>query len=196
MGLYNFQERFEDGIRTGRIQHTIRGPRFYGRQRMPGVQDGVGDVMHLYAGMRTKACRLLGRFVCAAVEQIRIAKEWRLVGGKEWHKEFVPAIWINGEMLSPDESEDFARRDGFKSFAAFQRYWCMSGDLPFEGFVLHWDFERPVKVRAVCAPKRKRPTSRKGVRSVTEARHSEQPGPRRSTATARSRLTNQGRGPI
>jgi hypothetical protein len=172
MGLYNFQERFEDGIRSGQIRHTIRGLRFYGRQRAPGRQDGPGDVMHLYAGMRTKACRLLGRFVCTAVEQIRIAVKW-----KSWTS---TRIWINGEILSVDESEEFARRDGFASFAVFQRYWKThrGGDLPFDGFVFHWDFEHPVAVRAVSAPKKNSARRQKGVRSAAEARFSGASGSR------------------
>jgi hypothetical protein len=118
MGLYNFQPRFVRKILRGEKTHTIRAARVH--------QDKPGNTMHLYTGLRRKGARLLGRFRCSAVQEILI---YRQEGQRA-------NIWIDGQRLSVDESELFARRDGFTSFADMMRFW--SGRLPFRGFIFHW----------------------------------------------------------
>ena len=62
MGLYNFKQRFAPLILDGRKRHTIRATR-----RVP---DKVGNVAHLYTGLRTKNTVLLGRHPITKIEDI------------------------------------------------------------------------------------------------------------------------------
>lgn len=138
MGLYNFQSRFVPKILAGEKTHTIRGDRAY--------PDVVGDIMHLYTGLRTKKARLLMRRECVKVEPIAITRETAVVdppSGDAWE---VVNVIIGDERLSPDECNAFARRDGFESFGDMMEFW--RGRLPFYGCVYHWRFERERKVAA------------------------------------------------
>jgi len=121
MGLYNFQARFVPKIEDGSKRHTIRGRRRY--------EDEPGDTMHLFYGARTKQCRRLMRAPCTKVQLLDI----RPVPGVG------PAIFLDGERLSPDESERLAVADGFNDFAEMMSFW--TGRLPFEGKIYHWNPE-------------------------------------------------------
>ena len=114
MGLYNFRPQFVSKIESGEKTHTIRAPRVH--------QDKPGDTMHLYTGLRRKGARLLGRFECVKVEIIRISE--------------AGLSWIDDILLSRDERQALARRDGFADFREMMRFW--DGRRPFEGFVFHW----------------------------------------------------------
>lgn len=120
MGLYNFQARFVPKIEAGEKTHTIRAKRKH--------PDKPGDLMYLYTGLRTKQARRLragGRSdvpVCAAVQDIRITTGLQII--------------IDGERLTLDEADQFARRDGFQNYGDMMRYW--GENLPFNGDVLHW----------------------------------------------------------
>lgn len=126
MGIYNFQERFVSRIEADPPDktHTIRAKRKY--------PDKPGDPMYLYTALRTKRARRLragGRSevpTCSAVQDIRIVRS----RGKR------AQIFIDGERLTVDEAEAFARRDGFTSFADMMQFW--TGRLPFSGDVYHW----------------------------------------------------------
>ena len=142
MGLYNFQQRFVPFIEDGSKRHTIRGIR-----RNP---DKPGDTCHLYTGLRQPGARLIFRAPCLRVEPIEI-NEWD--GG---------AVYINGERLGHDEMDALAWRDGFRGpqsdwlsigskiiptpgtvKGCFQQMLSFWNDrLPFEGHIVHWDYER------------------------------------------------------
>jgi hypothetical protein len=47
-----------------------------------------------------------------------------------------PAITIDSNVLSSDEMETLARRDGFTSLFHMMQFW--DGRLPFVGHVIHW----------------------------------------------------------
>lgn len=115
MGLYNFKARFVDQILAGHKTHTIRGT----RKRT----DRPGNTMHLYTGLRQKNARLLMRVPCVRVDAITISV----------HHE----VTLGEELLSSDECDALARRDGFATFAEMMEFW--EGRLPFEGHVYHWD---------------------------------------------------------
>lgn len=128
MGLYNFQRRFVAPILSGRKQHTIRATR-----RHP---DKVGNIAHLYTGLRTKKTELLGRFPIVKIEDIDIFE------GCQCHKPTNPPcplafrVKISGEELNSDEREKLARLDGFENFKEMAAFW--KGRLPFKGQIVHW----------------------------------------------------------
>jgi hypothetical protein len=117
MGLYNFQERFVPKIMRGEKTHTIRAKR-----RNP---DKPGNTLHLYVGLRRRGAALLMRVPCAKVEHIRIRRRPQ-------------GVYIEGQLLSADECELLAQRDGFTHFAEMMEFW--RGRLPFEGNIIHWKY--------------------------------------------------------
>jgi hypothetical protein len=130
MGLYNFQKRFVQPIQSGQKKHTIRATR-----RHP---DKVGNIAHLYTGLRVKnAARLLGRYPIVRIEEIEIFE------GCQCHKPTNPPcplafrVKIAGEELNGDEREKLARLDGFENFKEMQQFW--KGRLPFKGQIIHWN---------------------------------------------------------
>lgn len=124
MGLYNFQPRFVLPIRSGTKRHTIRATRKY--------PDRVGDILHLYTGLRTKRTELLGRFPCVRVEDIEILSGCNCVD----QCPFPARVKVNGQELNGDEREKLARLDGFKNFAEMAAFW--KGRVPFSGQIIHW----------------------------------------------------------
>lgn len=123
MPAYNFKPQFRNKILAGEKRHTIRAK----RARPPQV----GDACHLFCGMRTKQCELLGRFPCVKVEDILIA---RFAGDFE--------IKIDGVPLDASEKEALARRDGFASLAEMAEFWerAHPRTVFFRGDVIHWRF--------------------------------------------------------
>jgi hypothetical protein len=117
MGLYNFDPRFVPSIKAGTTTHTIR--------RVRPHPDKPGNTLHLYMGLRTRSVELIMRVPCVSVQDIRI--------GRRPH-----TVHIDGELLSPDECELFARQDGFDSFTEMMEYW--RGRLPFEGHLIRWKY--------------------------------------------------------
>jgi hypothetical protein len=131
VGLYNFQARFVEHIRSGRKRHTIRAPRAH--------PDEPGDVCHLYTGLRRPGAVLLGRHPCAAVSAIYISARG--------------LIDVDGVRLTTAAAEFLAREDGFSDLEDMLKFWRGGGEglpigeggaplcsrLPFEGFVIHWD---------------------------------------------------------
>ena len=128
MGLYNFKERFGPFILDGRKRHTIRATR--------KVRDKVGNVAHLYIGLRTKYPFLLGRFPITKIEPIEILHGCTC---KQTSCEHSVRVLIDGQELSADEREKLARLDGFENFTEMRAFW--KGRLPFTGEIIHWRWE-------------------------------------------------------
>ena len=63
MVAYSFRPRFIEPILGGRKRQTIRA---IGRRR----HARPGDPLQLYAGMRTRNCRLIGRAICIDVVEV------------------------------------------------------------------------------------------------------------------------------
>lgn len=124
MGLYNFKQRFVPFILDGRKQHTIRATRKNG--------DKVGNMAHLYTGLRTKKAKLLGRYRITKIEQIEITRCGCGVIGHDDRAE----VRIDGVFIAKDEREKLARLDGFESFSEMEDFW--KGRLPFKGQIIHW----------------------------------------------------------
>jgi hypothetical protein len=142
--VLSFQKRFEKKIRSKEKRHTIRAKR-KGRR-----QFRVGDRLDCYVGLRQKGAYLLGRWPCVKIQGIQIKGRFHRYGG------FIGGVLIDGEQLMQDECEALARSDGFSNFDEMTRFW--KGRMPFCGFMIHWDPERPQP----APQKRKRGTGTNG----------------------------------
>ena len=126
MGPYNFKERFAPFILDGRKRHTIRATR--------KVRDKVGNIAHLYVGLRTKWAFLLGRYQIIKIEPIEILHGCTC---KQVACEHSVRVLIADQELSADEREKLARLDGFEDFTEMKAFW--KGRLPFRGEIIHWN---------------------------------------------------------
>ena len=80
--------------------------------------------LHLFTGMRTKACRRLG--AC----EVRSTMPIEIVSAKDWYS--------NGTRVFKPESEEIARDDGFESTAELVAWFEKTHGLPFRGVVIRW----------------------------------------------------------
>lgn len=125
--LIGFQARFAPFVEEGSKTHTIRAIR--------KIAPKVGEICHCYANPRQKTMRLLGRFKCVKVEDIRIRK-WGDLDLK---------ILLGGVELNHDEANALLYRDGFRdedgrtAMRQARAFW--EERLPFNGTMIHWKFE-------------------------------------------------------
>lgn len=154
--LLGFKRRFAPFILDGSKTHTIRGIRKHPPR--------PGEICHCYVNPRQKEMALLGRWPCVKVEDIRIEAGHDLLA-REW----LGAIWINGNRLEHDEMNLLAWRDGFRydgtvmeicdppvsrecgCFNLMMEFW--RGRLPFEGHLIHWDYGTPVSANPSASPR-------------------------------------------
>lgn len=116
MVAFNFSPEFVPLIEARLKRQTIRKT----------ARAKPGDLLQLYTGQRTKACRKLLEtdLVCTLVDYVGIRPEYLTLGNKDKHE---------------GNADDFARRDGFKDYddmvAWFQRKY---GSPYFQGYVHAW----------------------------------------------------------
>lgn len=119
MPALNFQSQFAQAVESGDKRQTIRAPRKDGRDPEPG------DLLHLYTGMRTKACRKIGERRCRKVMPVVIDFN---------------SVRLNGDsFLLTEARETFARADGFEDWTAMRQWFEKVHGLPFRGFVICWE---------------------------------------------------------
>lgn len=127
--LLGFKEQFAPFVEEGSKTHTIRAK----RKRRPRV----GETCHCYVNPRKKSMRLLGRFECIRVEDLRIETDFY---------ETTIRLCINGEYLSWDETEEFLWRDGFRGThmsACLQAlaFWAKKLAVgPMFSDIIHWKY--------------------------------------------------------
>lgn len=124
MVAYSFKKQFVEPIRKGTKRQTIRavGKRRHAR---------VGEKVQLYCGMRTAHCfKILERDpTCVYVDEI----SFDLTNPR------APVLKRNGELLEGGELHRYARRDGFKDFAAMVAFWLEEhGPNRFKGYAIVW----------------------------------------------------------
>jgi hypothetical protein len=116
---YSFRPRFARPIADGTKGGTIRADRK--RHARPGEE------LQLYAGMRTRQCRLIRRARCLGVEPIALKlrghPEIVLRGG-------VPILFRGASAL-----DRFARFDGFRDFDEMAGFW---DEDVFDGWHVRW----------------------------------------------------------
>jgi hypothetical protein len=130
--MLGFKARFEKKILSKEKRHSIRAKR-------KGRQWRVGDRCDCYVNPRQKSMRLLGRWRCVKLQDIRIE-------AKTHQATTFLFIWIDGQgPLTKDEAELLARADGFKDLYEMADFW--SGRLPFHGDIIHWNPDVPIAIR-------------------------------------------------
>lgn len=141
MVAYSFRPNFIDMILAGlepgeempgMKRQTIRSPRLRGRHARPG------EAVQLYAGMRTRHCRLLGVAECTSVERIEI--HLASPRGVTIHAGDAPAVRRIGAD-EPELLDQFAQRDGFPSgWAELVAFWAKEhpGVTLFAGVLIRW----------------------------------------------------------
>lgn len=132
MVAYSFQQRFVPAIESGAKPHTIRGPRR--RHARPG------DELQLYAGMRTRSCRLIRRARCRSVLAIALRFGARPLVSLFPLMEKEPGHLARvGERIEVVDLDRFAVSDGFADFDDMARFWRDShGASRFDGFIIIW----------------------------------------------------------
>ena len=133
--LLGFKRRFEAPILAKTKRHTIRA---YSEARRPWR---VGDRCDCYVNPRQKSMKLLGRWWCTRVQDIRMENSSRA------GRTSLLFILIDGQgPLMRDEAELLARSDGFKDFDEFAAFWRKR--LPFNGQIIHWNPDQAATFQA------------------------------------------------
>jgi hypothetical protein len=144
--LLGFKPQFEQFVREGSKTHTIRREKRYPPK--------VGEICHCYGDVRQKTMHLLGRWPCIAVNEIVIRPLTQELYGCDRPLVYGLCVTVNGEELSPDETEFLFWRDGFRDVPTCYTSTAMARDFwidnfkdgkPFHGQMIHWDFARPVR---------------------------------------------------
>lgn len=105
---YNFMPQWAHLVESGHKPHTIRKRRT--RRTLPG------DTLRLYAGQRTKACRLLREATCEAVTDIEMDNErypWPSI------KLYADTLYYEAGWLNTEPLIRMAQWDGFQTVADF-----------------------------------------------------------------------------
>jgi hypothetical protein len=157
--MLGFKKQFEKYVEDGSKRHSIREKG--GRQWRPGM------VADCFVNPRQKSMRCLGRWTVTKVQDIRIAvlpaKDWiTFNGGARGTVVLTAGVWIDGVQVEPDELGLLAWRDGFRgngkgpaAFVQMMGFW--KGRLPFEGDLIHWDYDHPVGSPAERKPRGRKP---------------------------------------
>lgn len=153
MPLLGFKRQFAAFVEEGSKEHTIRASR--------SIPIRVGDVLHCYVNPRQKAMRLLGRWKCTAVSEIRIWCDSSLPSSPLAYPTPGPfnyRVEIDGADLDFQERDLLAWRDGFRfgspdsgevsqspkeCFRLMIDFWMKThgGQVPldFHGQIIYWD---------------------------------------------------------
>lgn len=157
--ILGFKRQFRPFVEDGSKRHTIR----------KGKRWRVGMRADLYVDPRQRTMELLFRARVVKVQSIRIGVQMPLPfpefeglrvreqGDTKWL-----AVWIDDIQLSPSEAEQFFYTDGFRApgqsaVAQAARFWRKG--LPFDGQIIHWDYDSRHQVKPV-KPRKPRKTTR------------------------------------
>jgi hypothetical protein len=123
--LLGFKSRFREAVLAGDKSTTIRAPR-----KRPIA---IGDELRMYTGLRTKAAALFATAECAQVDRVRFDEAGRL------------ALWLEDDwqLLGDVARRDFARTDGFATYAEMRDWFRYEHGFPFEGVLVRWRNLKP-----------------------------------------------------
>lgn len=97
--LLGFKKEFALGVQTGAKQTTIRAA----RKKPPKI----GEICHCYTHLRTKDCRLLGRWTCVDVSLLKIFPT-------KYQPDYPLQVFrASGGVMSLFDMERMFTRDGF-----------------------------------------------------------------------------------
>lgn len=117
MPALNFQKQFVSAVEDGTKRQTIRALR-----KRPFK---VGDVLYLYAGMRTKQCKKLATVACVSAEHI-------------WINSYRRIVEVRNRQLDKGEVEMLAKSDGFMDAKAMYAWFCKTHSNDFYGDLIKW----------------------------------------------------------
>lgn len=124
MTAYNFMKEFAPKVEDGSKPHTVRAN---GKRR----HAQAGEMLQLYTGMRSPACRLLKQVTCIGSWPCHLPV-CRIAGPKTWS--------INGKALDEKTMEDFAVADGFDSLERMARWLLETHGEDFTGTLIAWEW--------------------------------------------------------
>lgn len=114
MVAFNFSPEFAEAIASGAKCQTVRATK----------RAKKGDMLQLYTGQRTKACRKLKEAECLYVDYVHLAPDGITCGNGDLHTGSLDA---------------FAIRDGFKNYEAMLAWFkAKYGTDHFVGYVHRW----------------------------------------------------------
>lgn len=118
--VYGFAQEHAEAVASGRKRRTIRA---VGKRR----HAAPGDKVRLYAGLRTKRCRLLADAVCTRQRAVSLTVE----GGA------LTAAAVGGRPVQNIAA--FARADGFADAAGMGAFFQkLHGPGEFRGVMIEW----------------------------------------------------------
>ena len=121
MAAYNFQKRYAPLIESGQKCSTIR------KRRKNGYLPRPGDVLRLYQGMRTKACKLIREVTVIEVEPIVI-----------YAANGCADVALSGTPLRDGEVAQLAVADGFKSIKDFADFFNEKYGPSLQAYLIRW----------------------------------------------------------
>lgn len=116
MPAIDFFEQFADGVEHNQRRQTIR------RRRKRPIK--IGDELHLFTGMCTKACRKLRVAKCVDVQPVYIGSNTTVI--------------IDNRLLTDAEKQRLANDDGFDDFNQFYSFYKCKVGLPLDGHLIKW----------------------------------------------------------
>src|SRR6266852_1844480 len=122
MAAYNFQKQFVPLIESGAKCSTIR------QRRKNGYLPRQGDVLRLYQGMRTKACKLIREVTVTGVTPI-------VVNARHGCADVI----LNGTRLSYLSVDMMARADGFKGIQPFADFFESKYGPELTAYLITWE---------------------------------------------------------
>ena len=122
MAAYSFQKQFVPLIESGAKRSTIR------QRRKNGYLPRQGDVLKLYTGMRTKACRLVAEVAVTEVKPIVI-----------YSRHGCADVILDAKQLSDWEVMELAHADGFKSIQAFADFFEDKYGHELQAYMIKWE---------------------------------------------------------
>ena len=116
--LLGFKPRFVDPIQDGTKFFTMRNPR--------KVTPKIGEVLHMYTGLRTKWCKLITKqhtLKCIQQAVIRVSRGNKPAPHIRTLTSIKIEISVDGRVLNSNEISQFVKYDGFENCQDFAAYW-------------------------------------------------------------------------
>ena len=118
MALIGIQKQFTPKVESGEKRQTIRAPRKYPIKPR--------EILHIYTGLRTKACRKLLTTICKSVDDINIYET-----GIEFNNDGIKLVYKYC-------LDNFAIADGFNDYEDMLNWFKKTHELPFKGQLIKW----------------------------------------------------------